>query len=335
MIQEFNNEIIRNHGNKIKKFKLSSVDDLTALIARTINASINETKKITKTMDEETKKLELNNAESIDWTPSDSNQFDKFNALQHLAKYNGQVNELKTKPIDYTEKPIEILIAKQPFDKGSLRYAFAALLNVGTSEKPNYVKSVVKQTIYKAKEFNDIKYYKDIIENQVIASYLAKKFFDITKPEKSIRFIDVSLVYVSETDSYYTLEEYIDGDFVKWISNDGTINQDIYSCTLDAFSHWSYIISKKYLLVTDLQGALVANSNYILTDPAITSPESPDRFTNTNLGEDGIERFFKSHQCNHICKYLVLEKHELQELPDRTDFDMMTKLMTLKPFETA
>ncbi len=38
------------------------------------------------------------------------------------------------------------------------------------------------------------------------------------KPEKSIRFIDVSLVYVSETDSYYTLEEYIDGDFVKWIS---------------------------------------------------------------------------------------------------------------------
>ncbi len=78
MIQEFNNEIIRNHGNKIKKFKLSSVDDLTALIARTINASINETKKITKTMDEETKKLELNNAESIDWTQSDSNQFDKF-----------------------------------------------------------------------------------------------------------------------------------------------------------------------------------------------------------------------------------------------------------------
>jgi len=68
-----------------------------------------------------------------------------------------------------------------------------------------------------------------MIENQVIASFLADKFFDITKPEKSIRFIDVNIIHVPETDQYYSIEEYIDGDFNKWISNNGIINEDIYS----------------------------------------------------------------------------------------------------------
>lgn len=32
-------------------------------------------------------------------------------------------------------------------------------------------------------------------------------------------------------------------------------------------------------MVSDLQGTLVDNKEYILTDPAITSADSPDRFT--------------------------------------------------------
>lgn len=58
-------------------------------------------------------------------------------------------------------------------------------------------------------------------------------------------------------------------------------------------------------------------------------------FRNTNLGQEGIISFFESHQCNHICKYLVLEKHAAQKLPDRIDTSLMTKLALLKPFETA
>ena len=51
------------------------------------------------------------------------------------------------------------------------------------------------------------------------------------------------------------------------------------SCTLDAFSHWTYVITEKYLIVSDLQGVLVDKKDYVLTDPAITSAQSPDRFT--------------------------------------------------------
>ena len=32
-----------------------------------------------------------------------------------------------------------------------------------------------------------------------------------------------------------------------------------------------------------------------------------------------LKFFFKNHQCNNICKKLLLKKHKYQELPDRTD----------------
>ena len=35
---------------------------------------------------------------------------------------------------------------------------------------------------------------------------------------------------------------------------------------------------------------LIENKEYILTDPAITSPEGHDRFSSTNLGIKGIQK---------------------------------------------
>ncbi|CAF1059515.1 unnamed protein product, partial [Brachionus calyciflorus] len=94
-----------------------------------------------------------------------------------------------------------------------------------------------------------------------------------------------------------------------------------------SFSHWTYQVTKEYLIVNDLQGMLVDNKHYILTDPAISSPEGYERFSTTNLALKGIKKFFQTHQCNHICKHLKLIKHAYQKLPDR-DFDpLMTKIL--------
>ena len=71
------------------------------------------------------------------------------------------------------------------------------------------------------------------------------------------------------------------------------------------------------MIVTDLQGFIVDKKDYILTDPAIQSPEGHDRFSTTNLGKKSVKKYFEKHQCNHICKHLKLKKHKYQKLPDR------------------
>jgi len=71
---------------------------------------------------------------------------------------------------------------------------------------------------------------------------------------------------------------------------------------------------------------IIDNKEYILTDPAISSPESPGRFSTTNLGQKGVQKFFETHSCNHLCNHLELKKHLYQRKADRTLNPMMTKL---------
>ena len=71
---------------------------------------------------------------------------------------------------------------------------------------------------------------------------------------------------------------------------------------------------------------IIDNKEYVLTDPAIACPEDHDRFTASNLGIKGVQKFFQSHQCNHICKHLKLKKHKYQVKPDREIKPDMTKL---------
>ncbi|RNA03941.1 elongation factor 2 [Brachionus plicatilis] len=98
----------------------------------------------------------------------------------------------------------------------------------------------------------------------------------------------------------------------------------------NSFAHWTYQATKEYLIVNDLQGFRLNEKQYFLTDPAISSPEGFDRFSTTNLSLKGIKRFFRTHQCNHICKHLKLIKHRYQILPDR---DINILFMNIKRFK--
>ena len=71
---------------------------------------------------------------------------------------------------------------------------------------------------------------------------------------------------------------------------------------------------------------IVDNKEYILTDPAITCPESPDRFSASNLAIKGVQKYFQTHQCNNICKYLKLKRHAYQKKPDRESMPWSTKI---------
>ncbi|KAI1692290.1 alpha-kinase family domain-containing protein [Ditylenchus destructor] len=83
---------------------------------------------------------------------------------------------------------------------------------------------------------------------------------------------------------------------------------------LMAFSHWTYQITRGYLIVVDLQGIISTDESgrktLELTDPAIHC-ENLARFGRTNLGEEGMKAFFGRHACNKFCKAMKLEPSAL------------------------
>jgi len=80
---------------------------------------------------------------------------------------------------------------------------------------------------------------------------------------------------------------------------------------LQAFSHWTYVYSKRDFLVCDLQGELTVAGPapaFELTDPCIhTSKDRGRLFGNTDRGKKGQLQFFHTHQCNAVCKLLGIE----------------------------
>lgn len=88
-----------------------------------------------------------------------------------------------------------------------------------------------------------------------------------------------------------------------WIRNDPSIRKSI-EC-LEAFSHFTYHISDRNMIVCDLQGKYKVDrftftkSHYQLTDPAICSGRRT--FGPTDMGQKGIVSFFAKHTCNQFC----------------------------------
>ena len=113
------------------------------------------------------------------------------------------------------------------------------------------------------------------------------------------------------TPKYYNLEDTLPDyrdSFHKWNGNCGYVNEENYSAVLDAFSHWTYKITKGFLIIVDLQG-VEQESEYILTDPSIHS-KAP-KYGTTNLGEFGIKQFFKTHKCGMICEAMDKETKDI------------------------
>jgi hypothetical protein len=86
-----------------------------------------------------------------------------------------------------------------------------------------------------------------------------------------------------------------------------------------AFSHFSYEKSKKYLMVVDLQGIFRVKKDgtkeYVLTDPAIHKRRKSKKLRNwsfgpTDRGEKGMRAFFDTHECNDACRLLGLTEYK-------------------------
>eukprot|EP01084_Bolivina_argentea_P200992 343602_1 len=95
------------------------------------------------------------------------------------------------------------------------------------------------------------------------------------------------------------VEDYLKGDFLKWNSNSGWMNEiDI---SVQAFCHWTYHYSDGQYLFCDAQGVKRAEK-YILTDPAILSnTEKGGVYGITDCGRKYLLNWFRQHKCNGFC----------------------------------
>jgi hypothetical protein len=106
-----------------------------------------------------------------------------------------------------------------------------------------------------------------------------------------------------------TIEEYIHGEFVKYVNNTGEVcvpSDDVLGQKAVCLVHFSYEKSQHRLMVLDLQG-----SNNTLYDPEIASEKLVDEgneymFCAGNLSHHAIQTFVKNHNCNKFCHLLGL-----------------------------
>jgi len=79
-----------------------------------------------------------------------------------------------------------------------------------------------------------------------------------------------------------------------------------------AFSHWTYRFSRREHLVCDLQGVFDKRANpnvFVFTDPCIHTMRKKS-FGPTSRGRQGMNAFFKSHECNALCELLGLLRYK-------------------------
>lgn len=210
----------------------------------------------------------------------------------------------------------EFLVEESPFAAGGFRNAFKAKsVTPGFEETTWVVKKYLTSAVDIIRETNETE--ETHTQKSIQMHYLARNFASQLKEriaKDEITEFGQTFVYkkvfMGKTDDeeFVTIEEYIDGNFVKYINNNGDICDGGEICDkAEAFAHFTYEKSEGKLIVLDIQGA-----GYTLYDPEIAtlqllSDEGNYMFCTGNLSETAIKGFFSAHDCNKFCKLLDLK----------------------------
>jgi len=205
-------------------------------------------------------------------------------------------------------------VAPRPFDRGSVRAAHKA--REYNADGITFRDLIHKINLSQKREHLTRQAYEEnAIANQVAAICFAEEF-ERVKPSgaATIEFAEVFLLqYLEKTGvPYCAVETELKGVWLKYNNNSGMVRRSTYDSgdqehdIIQCFSHWTFERSGGRMLVVDCQGTFNAASNsYLLTDPAIHCGDYT-RFGGTNLGHEGIKKFFKTHECNKYCRQMSL-----------------------------
>lgn len=196
-----------------------------------------------------------------------------------------------------------IKINQKPFAAGAMRYAFY-MKDVGLNE--NLVGKLPKVL---DKSYNPTDMKKEL-ETVFISSHIVNEFNDrivslLPNPNMLMSFVHCYIYEILSDNypyKYLWVENLIKGEYEKFNNNAGWVVTDLKQTSLvaQALSHFSWQLTKGYLMIVDIQGG-----TGVLTDPQIHCLDKK-RFGSGNMGYPGIVKFFLSHKCNYYCKELGL-----------------------------
>lgn len=131
--------------------------------------------------------------------------------------------------------------------------------------------------------------------------WLFPEFRDVRGNENQTKILADELIPREAT---VAVEDILEGNYDKFVSNGGWVNEDVPTNGPPAFAHYSYHITNGEMLVCDLQG-IRKTDGYLFTDPAIHHATRGPHFCGpTDLGNAGIQQFFQSHVCSRFCERL-------------------------------
>lgn len=94
------------------------------------------------------------------------------------------------------------------------------------------------------------------------------------------------------------VEPFIQGNYAKFNSNSGWVNDKCEHRLMQALSHFSFHFTGGQRLLCDLQGGAY-DTHFVLTDPAILS--TGKEFGPADGGSEFMENFFAHHKCSEYC----------------------------------
>jgi hypothetical protein len=203
----------------------------------------------------------------------------------------------------YVQRPCQFMKDREAFNQGACRAAYYGYVE---GEKDLYV--IKKALVQGAKQNLAQAEAQRALEVTAIAATVAELFnlrlLEKGRPEQ-VSFAQIRIFLEGKT--VYEVEKHLGaGDFVKYNSNVGFVVQDggnkVYGQLAQTLSHFSCGVSKEKLILVDLQGIDLKFTDVAMHSMFITEPQLP-----TDLMDEGMSSFFKSHECNEFCKLLGLK----------------------------
>lgn len=212
---------------------------------------------------------------------------------------------------------VEFYEDKEAIGTGGFRKAFKA-----TSKHPEFVATtwVIKHYLPSAlKCISDTgqtieQHNRKVVQMHLLARNFASQLEAEIKEESEVfgTAFRYRKIFHGETDEgeYVTVEEFIPGQFKKYVNNTGQTcvdPTDEMAQKAECLTHFTYERSKKKLMLVDIQG-----SGYYLFDPEIASTDLLDEgdkqylYCTGNLSKVAISTFVKEHTCSLFCNLLGL-----------------------------